>query len=492
MQLFAVDMALVRRYLDSPVLTGTDAARLLELHGISDGTPVFLDDETMMPVEPLCAWGRSMSYADLAEGTLKDYGRIMARFGAHQVERDREVLMATEADLVSYKKSRTQLQEKPIGSSAWSKESSVLDQFFAFAVEQRYLRRRPVRVASRGRNALSPRTRRGMDIRHLSMEQYRYFRDVGLGGQGPDARLNRSYRGSSPHRDRAGADLAVCSGMRWQEWATVLLPELGMGVDRPGDEADFTVQACAKYGKARRVFVPEQAVQSVETYCLLERPEFTAAAARRLERRHRELFVVSRAEPETGRVHGVLDGERQVFAMQAMPPEMRRITVWEGEFGLEAMTVFLGRGGLMPGADSWKRYRHAAWRRMVALADETTPRLPAKRWRWHDLRHTYALQLLTYLERQMDGAEPDLVARRRRHRSYLSGHIRYNPLLIVSRRLGHSSPETTYAYLEYTDDLVHEYEAAFAGWLGDPGEEATYAQIAARAFQLEKQSAGAC
>ncbi|MEU9087471.1 hypothetical protein [Streptomyces sp. NPDC048357] len=262
-------------------------------------------------------------------------------------------------------------------------------------------------------------------------------------------------------------------------------------MDRYADEAEFNVQACAKYGKERGIFVPEQAMRTVETYCLLERREFTAAAARRLERRHRELFVVSRVEPETGRIHGTIDGSHQVFSMQAMPPKLRRITVWEGEFGLEAMAVFLCRGGLMPGADSWKRYRHAAWRRMVALANETTPRLPAKGWRWHDLRHTYALQLLTYLEQQMDGAEPDLTARRRRHRSYVSGHIRYNPLLIVSRRLGHSSPETTYAYLEYTDDLVHEYEAAFAGWLGDPDEEATYAQIAARAFHLEKSPAGA-
>lgn len=491
MQLFTVDMALVRRYLDSPVLTGAETARLLELQGISDGTPIYLDDETMMPVEPLCSWGRSMSYADLAEGTLKDYGRIMARFSGHQAEREHDVLTATEADIVAYKKWRTQSQKKPVGSSAWSKESSVLDQFFTFAVEQRYLRRRPIRVASRGRNALSPRTRRGMDIRHLSLEQYRYFRDVGLGGQRPNSQLNRSYRGSSPHRDRAGADLAVCTGMRWQEWATVLLPELGIGVDRYADEAEFNVQACAKYGKERGIFVPEQAMRTVETYCLLERREFTAAAARRLERQHRELFVVSRIEPETGRIHGTIDGIHQVFSMQAMPPKLRRITVWEGEFGLEAMAVFLCRGGLMPGADSWKRYRHAAWRRMVDLADETTPRLPAKRWRWHDLRHTYALQLLTYLEQQMDGAEPDLAARRRRHRSYVSGHIRYNPLLIVSRRLGHSSPETTYAYLEYTDDLVHEYEAAFTGWLGHPDEEATYAQIAARAFHLEKSPAGA-
>ncbi|MFE3865628.1 hypothetical protein ACFXPT_35150 [Streptomyces goshikiensis] len=77
------------------------------------------------------------------------------------------------------------------------------------------------------------------------------------------------------------------------------------------------------------------------------------------------------------------------------------------------------------------------------------------------------------MEQQMDGAEPDPATRRRRHRSYLSGHIRYNPLLIVSRRLGHSSPETTYAYLEYTDDLLHEFDAALAGWAGDHEDEAT-------------------
>lgn len=489
MRLYSVDTAVVRRYLDSPVLSGTEAARLLEQLGLADGIPIYLDDETMMPVEPLCSWGRSMSYADLAEGIMRDYGRIMLRFSTHQAGRESDVLAATETDLVAYKKLRTKLQKKPVGSSAWSKESSVLDQFFTFAVEQRYLQRRPMRVAARGRNALSPRTRRSMDIRHLSLEQYRYFRDVGLGGQSPLSQPNRSYRGTSPHRDRAGADLAVCSGMRWQEWATVLLPELGIRVDGCGDEAEFKVQACAKYGKERGIFVPEQAMRTVETYCLLERPDITAAAARRLERRHRELFIVSRIEPETGRIHGVLEGVRHVFSMKAMPPRLRRITVQEGEFGLEALAVFLCRGGLMPGADSWKRYRHAAWRRMVAAANATTPRLPARRWRWHDLRHTYALQLLTYLEQQMDGAEPDPAARRRRHRSYLSGHIWYNPLLIVSRRLGHSSPETTYAYLEYTDDLLHEYEAAFAGWLGDSDGEATYAQIAARAFHLEPSPA---
>ncbi|MFI8499670.1 hypothetical protein ACIGFK_14385 [Streptomyces sp. NPDC085524] len=484
MLLFSVDSKSAKHWLDSPVVSGDAVARMLKHRSVSDGTPVFLDEETMMPVEPLCSWGRNMSHADLAVSTLRDYGRIMARFASHQEAQGRDVLAASEADLVAFKRLRTQLQERPIGPSAWGKESGLLDQFFRYAVERGYLQRRPVRVAARGRNPLAPRVRRGMDIRHLTLDQYRYFRDVGLGGQLPDSRVDRTFRGWAPHRNRAGADLALGSGMRWQEWATVLLPELGIGQRPPGLAAEFTLQACAKYGKPRSVYVPEDAVGAVETYVLLERPELTAGAAASLGRRCGDLFVVSGVDHGSGRVRGVLDGVRREFDMAAMPAGLRRITVHEGEFGLEALAVFVCRSGLMPGADSWKRYRHAAWRRMTALAGASTPLLPEKRWRWHDLRHTYALQLLSYLERLMDGEEPDQVARRRRHDRYLSGHLRHNPLLIVSRRLGHASPETTYAYLQYTDDLVNEFEEAFSGWIG-AAEGTTYAQIAEHAFGLE-------
>lgn len=488
MQLFSVDRALVERYLQSDVLSGADVATLLEHRGISDGTPIYLDDETLLPVEPLNSWARSLSYADLDTSTMRDYGRIIARLDRHQSGRGADLLSATESDLVAYKRLRTRHQRRPIEAAGWSKESGLIDRFYGFLVDNRHLDRRPVRVAARGRNALSPRLRLGMDIRHMTFEQYRYFRDVGLGGQLPDAQVNRSFRGSAPHRGRAGADLALGTGSRWREWATVLLPELGIGPGIARSGAEFTVQACAKYGKARTIYVPEDAIDSVDTYCLLERPELARAAARTLARKHRDLFVVTRIDYADGRVRGMLRGVEREYAISTMPANLRRITVHEGEFGLEALAVFICRGGLMPGADSWKRYRHAAWRRMVGLADETTPRLPTKRWRWHDLRHTYALQLLTYLENLMDGEEPDHARRQRRHRSYLTGHIRYNPLLIVSRRLGHSSPATTYAYLEYTDDLIHDFEEAFRNWLGDG--EATYAQIAAHALGVGANGGG--
>jgi integrase len=482
MQLFFVDSNLVKRHLDSPVVSGEAIGRLLDDRGILDGMPVYLDDETMMPVEPLCSWGRSLSNAELSEGTMKDYGRIIARVADFQAARGRDLVTATESDVLSYRKYRTVLQKRPVGGSAWGKERQLLNGFYDYLVDAGVRSRRPVRLAAGGRDPMAPRLKQKMDIRHLTLAQYRYFRDVGLGGQRPDSTVDPSFRGWSPHRNRAAADLALGTGMRWAEWATVLLPELGIGVGHPVDEVDFTVQACAKYGKARGIYVPRDSINALKPYLLLERPEQAATSAKRLERRHRDLFVVDRIDYASGQVHGTLDGMRREYAMSAMEPGLRRIAVRETDVGLEALAVFICHGGLMPGADSWKRYRHASWRRMVAAANEDTAVLPRKRWRWHDLRHTYALQLLTYLEQQMDGEEPDATARRRRHRSYLSGHIKTNPLLIVSRRLGHSSPATTYEYLEYTDDLLNDFDDAFRGWVGDLGGQATYAQIASHAL----------
>lgn len=224
---------------------------MLERRGVLDGMPVFLDEETMMPVPSLCEYGRYLSTALLDETTLKDYGRVIGRVDKYLTKLGSDILSAVETDLVSYRSHRTQWQEKPIGGSAWGKESFVLDDLYGFLVNRGLLSHRPARVAARGRNALAPRVRSSMDIRHLTFDQYRYFRDVGFGGQLPDAQVDLRFRGWSPLRNRAGSDIALGSGMRWREWSTVLLPEIGLWPGMPSGAAEFTVQACAKYGKAR-------------------------------------------------------------------------------------------------------------------------------------------------------------------------------------------------------------------------------------------------
>jgi hypothetical protein len=240
-------------------------------------------------------------------------------------------------------------------------------------------------MTRKGRNPLMPRLRRGMDIRHMTLAQYRYFRDVGLGGQLPNSQASARFRGRAPIRNRAAADLALCTGMRPEEWSTVLLPELRVGRRRPGESVEFAVQACAKYGKYREIYVPSGAVDALENFLLIERPELVAASANSLARRRRELFVVDHIDHENGKLRGVVDGQRRTFTMSAMGPDLRRITVQENENGVESLAVFVGCGGQMLGPSSWYRIRCDAWERMRAhAAHPAAPLMPRRRWRWHD------------------------------------------------------------------------------------------------------------
>ncbi|UCA23009.1 MULTISPECIES: tyrosine-type recombinase/integrase [Mycobacterium] len=474
-----VGPSLVRKHLGGQVLDPAEVVRLLEDRAIPAGTPVFLDEMTMLPIEPLCSWFRHLAYDDKDAKTLHEYAYIVRRFVHFLQSRGRGLLDPTESDFQAYRVLRTQTQDKPVGDTTWAKEAQLLNQLYRWLVEHGHLGHRPLRMTRKGGNPLAPRVQRGMDIRHMTLAQYRYFRDVGLGGQLPNSQVSPVFRGRAPLRNRAAADLALSTGMRPEEWSTVLLPELGAGRRRPGEPVDFAVQACAKYGKYREIYVPTAAVDAVDNFLLIERPELVAASARSLARRRRELFVVDRVDHEAGKLRGVLDGQRRTFTMSAMEPDLRRITMQENENGVEPLAVFIGHGGQMLGPSSWYRIRCDAWERMqVHAGHPEAPVLPRRRWRWHDTRHTFALQLLSYLERQMDGDEPDAVARRRRHLAYLGGHIKHNPLLIVSRRLGHSSPASTYAYLEYTDDPMNAVDAAFSAWTVQEGD--TYADIARR------------
>jgi hypothetical protein len=134
MRLYFVDTRTAQKHLDESVLAGRDVVALLDDRGILNGTPVFLDDETMMPIEPLCSWARTLSNAELSPATMKDYGRIIARFADFLGSRGRDLLMATESDLLAYRKVRTRLQKRPLGGSAWKKEAQLLDQFYKHLV----------------------------------------------------------------------------------------------------------------------------------------------------------------------------------------------------------------------------------------------------------------------------------------------------------------------------------------------------------------------
>jgi hypothetical protein len=198
-----VDPLLVQRHLGDRAVGPAEVARLSRHRAIPAGMPVFLDESSMRPVEPLCSWFRHLAYEDKSAKTLREYAYIVRRFVAFLRARGRDLLAATESDLKAYQALRTEVQDTPVGDAAWGKEAQLINQLFRWLVEYGHLRHRPLRVNRKGCNPMAPRMRRGMDIRHMTLAQYRYFRDVGLAGQLPDSRTNLTFRGRAPLRNRA-------------------------------------------------------------------------------------------------------------------------------------------------------------------------------------------------------------------------------------------------------------------------------------------------
>ncbi|MFE9468773.1 hypothetical protein ACFYNW_35135 [Streptomyces virginiae] len=131
----------------------------------------------------------------------------------------------------------------------------------------------------------------------------------------PEAELDETFGGWRPHRNRAAVELALLTGMRAQEWSTLLLPELGlMAGDRPRT-ADVDLAACAKQKRPRSVYVPVGAMELLDSYLMIERPEIVAKAQRTLRRRHHDLFVVQRLEVDDTKVRGVLEGRTVTRSM---------------------------------------------------------------------------------------------------------------------------------------------------------------------------------
>lgn len=197
-----------------------------------------------------------------------------------------------------------------------------------------------------GRDSLRNGVTRDLRVRHMTVDQYRYFRDVGLAGQSPDGTVDRSFRGRFPHRSRAGVELGLLTGMRLGEWSTLLLPELGFDVSptagRPRDGVEIQLAACAKFGRPRTVYAPRAALELVRTFMLLERRHIVTAAQATLAK---TAVGSVRCGRRPGRPGPAAGGDRRVTrSIRYMSPELRKVTVMDTGDGLEPLAVFRGAG----------------------------------------------------------------------------------------------------------------------------------------------------
>ncbi|WP_433317930.1 tyrosine-type recombinase/integrase [Micromonospora chersina] len=473
MHLFFTDVRTVRKADVVPGLSASEASDVLARFAPVPGTPVLLS-ESMWPVEPLCTWFRELALDRRSPKTMRAYAYTTSMLLRFLQARGLDLASASEADIQDFRRWRLDEAERTIGEAAWDRDGAAIGCLYKFLLRQGLVERRPWRAATRRRRTLSSGTRRDLRVRHMELEQYLYCRDVGFGGLAPDGGLDHGFRGWRPHRNRAACELALLTGMRIQEWSTLLLPELGL-LDAPRPRAaEVELGACAKGGHHRSIYVPGDAMELLDPYLLLERPEIVAKAQRTLRRDHRDLFVITRLEADGAKVRGVLEGRTVTRSIRGMDPRLRRMAVRETGDGLDPLALFIGPGGRMLTTSGWDRARWAAWKRMktAAATGGMGSQVPHRCWLFHDLRHTFALRLLIYLTRLAlgDGRAQQLPM------VTLLDHMNGNPLLQVQRRLGHASPATTYRYIRYLKDPMRDVDEAFRAWTAAAG--ASYADIA--------------
>ncbi|MGW0556763.1 tyrosine-type recombinase/integrase [Streptomyces sp. NPDC002926] len=478
MQLFFTDRRKVWKVGAVAGVRPAELRELFERRRVPAGTPILLDD-AMRPVEPLSSWFRVIGQQGLDAKTMRAYAYTVLMLLNFLTARGLDLRMATENDVLEFRRWRREDAEETVGEATWDRDAAAIGGLFDYLAQVGYVSGRPWRATGRG-ESLGSGVSRDPRVRHMELDQYLFFRDVGFGGLEPGGGLDLAFRGWRPHRNRSALELALMTGMRIQEWSTLLLPELGLaGGPRPA-VADVDLAACAKYGRPRSVYVPRDAMELLEAYLLLERPGIVATAQRTLWRQVRDLFVVQRIEGDGTRVRGVLEGIMVTRVIKDMKPGLRRITVLETGGGLDPLALFIGQGGRMLTGSGWDRIRWRAWKRMKQWSvHEAAPVLPRRCWVFHDTRHTFALRLLIFLTREALG---DIGAEQTPMATLLE-HMAGNPLLVVQRRLGHAHPSTTYRYIQYLKDPMREVDAAFRRWSAAGG--ASYVTVARRLMNLE-------
>ncbi|HEV2071491.1 MAG TPA: tyrosine-type recombinase/integrase [Acidimicrobiales bacterium] len=355
---------------------------------------------------------------------------------------------------------------QPVRPSTWNREVAALERFYSWAVRRGHAAEMPFRYgdavrsqhSQRGgrRNLARARVADTAPVRFLTVEQYLFFRDVGLYGLAPDGRRDPSFNGEQPFRNKLFADLLVTTGLRVREAAALTRVE----VPSPSSRATRLAIAgpTAKRSKPRDVLVPAAVVDRLRFYVRGARAEVVERNGIRT--------------PSQGEIAVSVDGANVRTAgsrvdLSLVEPEKRWRMVEVRPHGLDPLALFVGRGAKPVRPQAWDRVFAAASARCSGFGSADLPKV--RRVTPHMLRHTFAVHTLSALltEQVRRGKmrdEPGTTALR---------HVAENPLRRLQKLLGHSHVATTYTYLDSLDETNELVDAALERW----DTEATWADL---------------
>lgn len=371
------------------------AARLRE------GQPLFVGPDGVVDVR-INRWFDSDEICGLSRATWRKYAyslrtwlNFLIVFGAGWDETDRH---AHEA----FKVWRLMDERNPrrVSAGTFHHDLVALKLFYVWAATE-FGVVNPIRLRGRigdrmawlsrgthaGRPVTAPSAIRDRDVKWFDPNGFERYRDVGLMGLDIDGRDRSDGRGRNGQRDGAFADGLYGTGLRLQEWGSILSIELP--ADNPGRQfrTCSLASATAKYGRGRQYWMPRTVVSAVLSYVEGER----ATAVRRAQHAGRYDRVPDgqlvtdalgarrlRLRDDGGRVSEV--------SIDSLDPLARRSMFVETASGREPAALWLNEDGMPRDPHGWS---HTFQRANTRLARMGFTGFAGSA---HMLRHSFALR----------------------------------------------------------------------------------------------------
>jgi site-specific recombinase XerD len=389
--------------------------------------------------------------------SLRSYGYDIVVWARFLDARGKRLWQASRVDVEAYHRARRREDAKHrISARSWNRAIAALDKLYRWATEEGLAAQSPFtyrdvwrRLPSGGRttvvarNQAYERAAKRANVKFITIEDYRCFRDVGLLGLAVDGGERPGARDRNGARNALFADLLITTGLRLEEASSLLVVEIEEAISASvngGKQVAVRLAAgLTKGDKGRTIRIPASLLSRLRSYIEVERT--IAVDKFRARDGVRRMPAAIACSLNGNRIEIATENGRRVPLRvdTVTPDERRRLLVLDSSGAPEQpAALWLSEVGLPVAPNSWEAVFARASRRCqeAGLVYDVSP---------HQLRHSFAVHMLALLIRQRFGevsVDQDLSGATYRR---LLG----DPLQQVQRLLGHASLATTYIYLDH-------------------------------------------